>query len=62
MTVLTAEKVGGKHTYLAENREDWRRSMSAIRRDGGPWPCDFCDGASLLIYRCSICGDDLADD
>jgi hypothetical protein len=59
MTVLTAEDVGGRHAHLAEHRPEWRRSMWSIRNDGGPWACPV-GHASLLIYRCSVCGRDLA--
>ena len=57
----TADDVASKHRYLAQARPDWRRSMSQIKRDGGPWYCKTCGTASLLIYRCSACGAELND-
>lgn len=62
MTVITADDVAAKHQYLADNRPDWSQSMASIRNHGGPWWCDVCDTASLLCYRCSACGAELADD
>lgn len=59
MTVLTADDVGERHSYLAKARPDWRGTMTRIRRQGGPWACGTCDAASLLCYRCSVCGADL---
>lgn len=60
--VLTADDVAGEHTYLADARPDWRGSMASIQNVGGPWPCEGCDGASLLPSRCSKCGRDLTGD
>lgn len=60
MTVLTAADVAGRHTYLADTRPSWERSMAGIRNEGGPWSCATCSGVSLLMWRCSICGADLA--
>lgn len=60
MTLLTAEKIGETHSYLASARPDFSRSMATIRAHGGPWECPACDGVSYLIYRCSQCGKDLA--
>ena len=60
MTVLTASKLAGRHTYLSTNRPDWRRSMESIKEQGGPWACGSCDAPSYLAYRCSMCGRDLA--
>lgn len=60
MTVLTAEDVGGAHSYIPHARPNFARSMASIRNEGGPWKCKSCNGASLLCYRCSICGADLA--
>jgi len=60
VTTLTADVVGGKHTYLAHARPDWQTSMATIRTHGGPWKCRACGTASLLVYRCSACGRDLA--
>lgn len=60
MTLLTADAVGARHTYLADARPDFRRSMASIRNAGGPWACVACESASLTCYRCSICGRDLA--
>jgi len=61
VTPLTADDVAGKHRYLARARSDWRRSMASVRNAGGPWACPACGTASLLVYRCSACGRDLAD-
>lgn len=61
MTRLTADAVGDKHRYLAHARPEWSRTMGEIRRAGGPWLCPTCQSASLLIYRCSACGRDLAE-
>ena len=60
MTILTASDLGAKHRYLAHARPDWARSMASIRNQGGPWECKSCSSASMLPYRCSICGRDLA--
>ena len=57
--ILHADDIAGRHRYLAAARPDWKRSMSGIKRDGGPWHCHTCDGASFLFYRCSICGAEL---
>jgi|GEM_PF-5759219 len=57
---LTADAVEGKHTYLAHARPGWQTSMATIRTQGGPWRCPSCRTASLLCYRCSACGRDLA--
>lgn len=60
MPILTADDVGGKHRYIAENRPDWRMSVSQIKNLGGPWgPCEVCDSVSYLVYRCSVCGAEL---
>lgn len=59
MTVLTADDLGGRHSYLAEARPEFARSMAGIRNLGGPWECRNCNGVSYLLYRCSICGGDL---
>jgi len=59
VTILTAADLAGAHPHLPD---DWRRSMAQVRRRGGPWPCPACDGPSLLCYRCSKCGRDLATD
>lgn len=57
--ILNAAAVGDRHRYLARSRPDWQRSMASIRNVGGPWACPM-GHASLLCYRCSICGRDLA--
>ena len=62
MTVLTTDDIGAVHRYLARSRPEWQRSMASIRAEGGPWYCSSCDGPSLLTYRCSRCGRDLAGD
>lgn len=49
-----------RHTYLAQARPEWARSMASIQSEGGPWWCSSCRSASMLVYRCSICGRDLA--
>lgn len=54
---LTAEELSDAHPMLPDG---WRRSMSAIRRRGGPWGCPACGGPSYLTYRCSSCGKNLA--
>lgn len=56
MSLLTADDLAAAHPYLPDG---WRRGMTGIRRDGGPWPCRVCDGPSYLLYRCSKCGADL---
>jgi hypothetical protein len=61
MTMLTAGDVAGKHSYLATARPRWSRSMAGVRNEGGPWECPV-GHASLLVYRCSVCGHDLASD
>lgn len=57
--MLTTDDLAGRHRYLARNRPDWTGSMASIRNVGGPWACPN-GHASLLVYRCSICGKDLA--
>lgn len=59
-SVLTVEEVGDRHEYLAGARPDWSRSMGSIVAEGGPWKCYMNGCASLLVYRCSVCGADLA--
>lgn len=59
MTVLTADRLVDIHPMLPSG---WRRSMTRIRRGGGPWECDACGGPSYLCYRCSKCGHNLCDD
>lgn len=62
--VLTRDDVADRHTYLAEafDSGEWRASMGSIRRKGGPWSCPNVDThASLLCYRCSICGAEIND-
>jgi hypothetical protein len=61
MTVLTTDDLTPRHAYLASARPDWRASMASIRAQGGPWPCPRAGcGPSMLCYRCSVCGRDLA--
>lgn len=62
MTILTTDKIGGTHRYLARNCPDWQASMTSIQGKGGPWYCAACDGPSYLCYRCSRCGCDLTGD
>lgn len=52
---MTPEDLPG-HTYLVENRPDWRKGLSTIKAQGGPWGCSTCGTASFLVYRCSKCG------
>lgn len=59
MSVLTADDLAGRHRYLATARPQWENSMATIRNLGGPWECPQCSGASLLVYRCSVCGTEL---
>lgn len=59
---LSAERLADAHPYLATARPEWERSAAAIRREGGPWPCEVCEHKSLLCYRCSICGADLTEE
>lgn len=59
---LTADALASRHRYLARARPDWTGSMATIRAQGGPWPCSSCGNASVLVYRCSACGRDLADE
>lgn len=61
MTTLTADQIGARHSYIAHARPDFERSMAGIVNQGGPWACPRCNGASLLCYRCSICGADIID-
>jgi len=60
MTVLTTADVGDRHRYLARARPEWQSSMASVRNAGGPYECR-AGHASLLSYRCSVCGTDLAD-
>lgn len=57
--ILTAADLSGAHPELPT---EWARSMASIRNEGGPWWCSSCDGPSMLCYRCSRCGRDLAGD
>lgn len=57
MTILTADDLQD-HRYLPD---DFARSMAGIRTEGGPWACESCGGPSYLVYRCSYCGNDLAE-
>lgn len=61
MSILTASQLADTHPMLPD---DWRASMPAIRRDGGPWTCDAasCGGPSYLCYRCSKCGNNLCEE
>lgn len=56
--IISPETVGDAHPGLPD---DFRRSMGAIKRRGGPWKCSGCGGPSYLCYRCSKCEKDLAD-
>lgn len=53
--LLNGTPVGGRHRYLATARPGFDRTMAAIKNEGGPWDCGS-GHASLLVYRCSICG------
>lgn len=59
---LNGTDISGAHSYLADAWPDWTSSMAQITNQGGPWKCETCDAASLLCYRCSKCGADLAGD
>jgi len=59
MTRLTTDDLPG-HRYLRESRPGWSASLASIRAKGGPWACPSCETASMLCYRCSKCGADLA--
>lgn len=59
--ILTADDIADRHQYIAHARPKFARSMAGIVNEGGPWSCSTCGGASLLDYRCSICGADLVD-
>jgi len=50
-----------KHRYLRENRPDWSKSITTITEQGGPWWCATCETASMLVYRCSVCGGEMDD-
>jgi hypothetical protein len=50
------------HTYLHDSRDYWQGSLDTITEKGGPWYCDVCETASLLCYRCSVCGAELVGD
>lgn len=58
---MTPEDLPG-HTYLNEHHSDWSKGLPTITAQGGPWGCATCNSASMLPYRCSICGADLAGD
>lgn len=60
--MLAASDLADTHEYLAQARPEWERPMASIRNEGGPWECSLCGGPSYLCYRCSKCGNDLADD
>lgn len=59
---LRAENLTDSHPHLAAARPDFAKSMAEIQNLGGPWSCDSCNRGSLVIYRCSRCGSDLAGD
>jgi hypothetical protein len=59
MTRLTPADLPG-HRYLRESRPEWSASLASIQAKGGPWGCPACGTASMLSYRCSRCGADLA--
>jgi len=56
---LTLEDLPG-HTYLHESHDHWQSSMHTIKQKGGPWGCPTCGTASMLSYRCSVCGAELS--
>jgi len=59
MTALTPEDLPA-HRYLRDARPEWSGSLRRIQEQGGPWGCSTCGTASMLSYRCSKCGADLA--
>jgi hypothetical protein len=59
MTRLTADNLPA-HRFLQHSRPEWSASLASIRAKGGPWGCATCGTASMLCYRCSKCGADLA--
>jgi len=59
MTRLTPADLPG-HRYLRESHPEWSASLASIQAKGGPWGCPACGTASMLCYRCSRCGADLA--
>lgn len=59
MTRLTPADLPA-HQYLRKHRPDWSTSTARLQRQGGPWGCAVCGTASMLSYRCSKCGADLA--
>jgi len=50
------------HTYLQESRDRWETSIETIQTKGGPWYCKTCGTASLLCYRCSVCGAEIGNE
>lgn len=57
-TRLTYESVRDTHPDVPE---DFDTTMERIVRYGGPYDCRVCGpGSSLLSYRCSKCGTDIA--
>jgi len=57
---LNGDPIGERHSYLADARPGFETSMQSIRNRGGPWPCGN-GHASLLCYRCSVCGRTIDD-
>lgn len=55
---LNGTDISARHRYLSRAWPDWSGSLTSIRNAGGPWKCAF-GHASLLVYRCSICGKEL---
>lgn len=60
--LLTIDKIGERHKWLAETMPNWSKTMAQIKNRGGPWHCESCDDPSYLCFRCSICGSDLTGD
>jgi hypothetical protein len=58
---LHGNDISDAHTYLAKAWPQWTGRMDVIKNHGGPWPCQTCQGASLLSYRCSKCGAELPE-
>lgn len=55
---LNGHDIGDRHRYLAAAWPDKTLGMATIRAQGGPWSCPG-GHASLLVYRCSVCGKEL---
>lgn len=53
-TVLRADEL----PHHRELPDGWTRTMGKLIQYGGPWPCRN-GHASLISWRCSVCGVDL---